>query len=630
MSHPVIAGIDLGTTNSCIAVVIGGQLTVIPVNGRPTMPSAVGLDPAGRLIIGQPAKNQEVSAPENTVLSIKRHMGTAHTVALGDRTFSPEEISALILGELKRAAEAHLGQPVTQAVITVPAFFNEAQRKATQSAGQLAGLEVLRIINEPTAAALAYGAGDSSKEDGETMLVYDLGGGTFDVSVVRVEKGVVEVKSSFGDVNLGGDDFDNILAARASDLFTAQPDAPELTESGRRRLKGVMERAKITLSDDSFATVAEEYLTPAHHLKAEFSRVDYEDLIEPALHATISCIRQAMSAAGVNAGQIDKIMLVGGATRTPAIHLLIENELGTAPRHEIDPDLIVAMGAAIQGAALAGQPAPAILIDITAHTYSISAFSPDFGMECSPIIPRGTPLPVRRSESYTTLADNQTQVKVDVYQGESLAPEENTPLGGMLVEGLSKQPAGSIIIVEFRLDLNGLLTATALEKITGLTKTVTLDTRGQHRLNLDAARANLDALFAEADENHSPDDDDGEEEEEDGDDDQDLHVLPGADDGEEADNPAAFKTPSAGPGDQDSEKSAALPGGAPASAALLATAKSLRRRAEAAIATGLSPRDTADIHASLETISTAIQAKDWASLETTADSLSDLLFYLED
>lgn len=626
MASKIIAGIDLGTTNSCIAVVQDGNLTVIPVNGKPTMPSAVGLDPAGRLIIGQPAKNQEVSAPESTILSIKRHMGTDHTVSLGDKTFSPEEISALILGELKRAAEAHLGQPVTQAVITVPAFFNEAQRKATQAAGTLAGLEVLRIINEPTAAALAYGAGESSKEEGETMLVYDLGGGTFDVSVVRVEKGVVEVKSSFGDVNLGGDDFDNSLAAKAADLFAAQPDAPPLNDSARRRLKGVMERAKITLSDDPFASVAEDYLTPAHHLKAEFSRIDYEELIEPALMATISCIRQAMTAAEVSARQIDKVMLVGGATRTPAIHSIIENELGTTPHHEIDPDLIVAMGAAIQGAALAGQPAPAILIDITAHSYSVATFSEEYGQECSRIIPRGTPLPVRRSESYRTMVDNQEKVEVSVYQGESNFPEDNTHIGGMMVEGLSKQPAGSLIIIEFRLDLNGLLTATALEKVTGLTKSVTLDTRGQHRLNLDAARANLDALFAEADDQAfgdleimEGDDDD----EVDGDDDD----ISADADGNAPDNIIDISTGTRG----GSPANSTSPSGSAAPTALLATAKSLRRRADAVLETGgLSPKDTGDIQSILETIDSTTTAQDWTTLETTCDRLSDLLFYLED
>ncbi|MDB6133011.1 MAG: dnaK 1 [Verrucomicrobiales bacterium] len=629
MSHPVVAGIDLGTTNSCIAVVLDGQLTVIPVDGRPTMPSAVGLDPSGRLIIGQPAKNQEVSAPENTILSIKRHMGTDYKVTLGDKTFSPEEISALILGELKRAAEAHLGQPVTQTVITVPAFFNEAQRKATQAAGQLAGLEVLRIINEPTAAALAYGAGDSSKPEGETMLVYDLGGGTFDVSVVRVEQGVVEVKASFGDVNLGGDDFDSALAARAADLFAAQPDAPPLNESARRRLKGVMEKAKITLSDDPFAKVAEDYLTPAHHLQAEFSRSEYEDLIEPSLDVTISCVRQAMSAAGVTAGQIDKIMLVGGATRTPAVHTLLEMELHKTPHHEIDPDLIVAMGAAIQGAALAGQPAPAILIDITAHTYSVSAVRPDDTslVICAPIIPRGTPLPVRRAESYITAHDNQTAVRVDVFQGEYLMPEDNTHLGGMMVEGLSKQPAGSVIVIEFRLDLNGILTATAIEKITGLTKAIALDTRGQHRLNLDAARANLDALFAEAEENALDLDDEDEGDNDDGDDDDD-EVKP-----EEVLEMETEETPAPKPVGGKPRRTAA---GSPATtdanepAALLATAKSLRRRAEAALATGLSPRDQGDIQTMLETVSSAIQNRDWSNLESITDRLSDLLFYLED
>ena len=344
--------------------------------------------------------------------------------------------------------------------------------------------------------------------------------------------------------------------------------------------------------------MAEEYVTAAHHLNAEFSRADYEESIEPALAVTVSCIRQAMSAAGVSAGEIDKIMLVGGATRTPAVHALIANELGQTPRHEIDPDLIVAMGAAIQGAALSGQPAPAILIDITAHSYSIAALVDEEGLVCSPIIPRGTPLPVRRSESYSTHYDEQTEVRIDVYQGEESYPEDNTHLGGMLVEGLSRQPAGSVVVVEFRLDLNGILTATAVEKITGLSKAVTLDTRGQHRLNLDAARANLAALFAEAD-----------------------------DEAAEADG--RFFTEEATDVD-DAETEEKDTAAAPGAGELLAAEKSLRRRAEAALATGLSPKDTSDIEALLETFTAAIEAQDWPALETASDKLSDLLFYLED
>jgi molecular chaperone DnaK len=594
---PIVAGIDLGTTNSAIAVVIDGELTVIPVNGQPTMPSAVGLDPAGKLIIGQAAKNQQISSPESTILSVKRHMGTAHTESLGGKNYSPEEISALILGELKRAAEAHLGKPVTQAVITVPAFFNEAQRKATQTAGTLAGLEVLRILNEPTAAALAYGAGDPDGDrEGETMLVYDLGGGTFDVSLVRVEKGIVEVQASHGDTHLGGDDFDDALVKLAAERFAAQPDAPELPPAAQRRLKGVMEQAKIRLSSDPFTNVQEDYLTERHHLITEIARTSYEGLIATWLSKTIDCVHRALSDAEVIARQIDKIMLVGGATRTPIVHELLRATLGKTARHEINPDLVVAMGAAIQGAALAG---------VTAHTYSTAVWD-GWRVISEPLIPRGTALPVRRAEVYFTTCENQKEVVIKVHQGESKLPDQNTLLGEFSMKDLVPQPRNSPIVIQFQLDLNGILTATGIEKLTGRTESLTIDTHGQHRLNLDAARANLEALFAD---DPDEDSDDGEayedEEYDDG-------------DGEEENDDEA-ETPQEPAGSSQS----APPG-------LLASAKTLRQRAETLMAKGLSEKDTADIANNLASTATAIQSRDWPTLKTLTETLSDILFYLED
>jgi molecular chaperone DnaK len=602
--HPLVAGIDLGTTNSAIAVVIDGGLTVIPVAGQPTMPSAVGLNPAGKLIIGQAAKNQQISSPENTILSIKRHMGTAHAATLGGKSYTPEEISALILGELKRAAEAHLGQPVTQAVITVPAFFNEAQRKATQAAGALAGLEVLRIINEPTAAALAYGAGDPDGDrEGETMLVYDLGGGTFDVSLVRVEKGIVEVKASHGDTRLGGDDFDDALVQLAADRFAAQDGAPDLPDAARRRLKGIMEQAKIQLSSDPFVNVREDYLAGQHHLITEIARADYEDLIASWLEKTIDCVRRALTDAGVTARQVDKIMLVGGATRTPVVHDLLRANLGKTPHHEINPDLIVAMGAAIQGAALAGAPSPAILIDITAHTYSTSIWD-GMSLISSPIIPRGTPLPVRRSEVYFTCQENQEKVIITVHQGEGRYPDQNTLLGEFVLTDLVPQPVNSPVIIQFQLDLNGLLTATGIEKKTGRAEALTIDTHGQHRLNLDAARANLAALFT--DESLEDDDD-------------------AADDGLWEEDPDASGADPAG--ETISGNSTAT---ATAPAGLLASAKTLRQRAEALIARGISDKDAADLDANLKATAEAINSRSWPALQSLTENLSDILFDLED
>ena len=609
MSTPdLVVGIDLGTTNSSIAVVKDGGVTVIPVEGQPSMPSAVGLDPAGRLVIGRAAKNQSVSAPENTLLSIKRLMGTDQTVQLGGKSYRPEEISALILGELKRAAEAHLGRPVTHAVITVPAFFNERQRQATQDAGSLAGLEVLRIINEPTAAALAYGAGSSGNLERETLLVFDLGGGTFDVSLVSVENGVVEVRASHGDTHLGGDDFDLLLAAEGEKRFLEKHPGATLPATTRLRLKAAMELAKIQLSDAPYSAVREEYLTEAGHLDTELARSDYESLIEPLLEKTLDCLQRSLSDAGVTAAQVDKVMLVGGATRTPFIHALLADRLGKEPRHEINPDLIVAMGAAIQGAALAGQPAPAILIDITAHTYSIQAIMTDENkgwgtvLGCVPIVRRGTPLPVRKSESFSTIKDNQKGIDVTVFQGEDILPEGNLEIGKFKFDGLAAVPSGNSVLVEFQIDLNGLLKVTATEKHTGLAKTAVIDTAGHHRLNLDAARTNLAALFDEADSPQPWD--------KDSDDGLDFDADSGA-------NTVPLQL-------VDSKPDAAAPAG------LLAAAKSLRRRAEALLERGVAESDAHDIRARLGEISSAVQSSDWPGLTTQTDQLSDVLFYLED
>lgn len=607
-SKETVVGIDLGTTNSAIAVVLDDGLEMIQVHGQPTMPSAVGLDPAGHLIVGQAAKNQSVSAPENTVLSVKRLMGTDETVALGGKSYRPEEISALILGELKRAAEARLGHPVERAVITVPAFFNERQRQATLDAGRLAGFDVARIINEPTAAALAYGAGTQGGSANETLLVYDLGGGTFDVSLVTVENGVVEVRSSHGDTRLGGDDFDEALAMLAEDRFeeTDRGASGGISPVARRRLKAVMERAKIALSDEPFAAVHEEFLTATAHLSTEVARADYEKLITPWLEKTLDCMQRALADAGVTAAKVDKIMLVGGATRTPLVQELLEDRLGKTSRHEINPDLIVAMGAAIQGAALAGRPAPAILIDITAHSFGIGAmmggpgmFMPVFG--CSHIIRRGTPLPVKKSEVFHTVYDNQQEVKIPVFQGESIVPEENLKIGEFWIKGLSKAPEGNPVVMQLEIDLSGLLHVTATEKATGLAKSVTIDTAGHHRLNLDAARTNLAALFEEDD-------------------------SLAAGDGSDADDD--WEGSGAEP-DADEPPPAAQPS-QPSRPELLASAKSLRRRAEAILTREISPTDAAEIRALLDSSSTAITTRDWPALQEADDKLSDVLFYLED
>lgn len=584
-----IVGIDLGTTNSELAVVQDGKIRVVPIHGNPIMPSCVGLDASGRLIVGQTARNQLVAAPDRTLLSIKRKMGEDVKVALGEREFSPEEISSFILRELKQEGERELGHPIRKAVITVPAFFNERQRKATQVAGELAGLEVVRIINEPTAAALAYGAG---AKEGETMLVYDLGGGTFDVSVVVVEHGVVEVKASHGDVRLGGDDFDELLIGHAAAAFKKQHGA-ELPQDTKtlRRLKVVMERAKRTLSDEPFVAIREEYLDGQRHLEMELLRDDYERLILPLLERTLDCCHRSLADAKLGPKDISKVMLVGGATRTPLVHNLLRQRLRLDPRFEINPDLIVAMGAGIQGGVIAGEKQHSILVDITPHTWNATAVSLRRGYEevvCVPVIPRNTPLPASKSEMVFTMVDGQEKTRVEVFEGEGDIPEENTFIGDFMVEGLSDVPAGNPIVIHFDLDLNGMLKVTATEKVTGLARSVTLDTRGQHVVNLDEARRNIAALVGDPDPAASSDDDTS------------AAEPPGTED--EAGDPQE----------------------------LLNTAKDLRKRGEARLQKNLGPDDAGEIRELIHQSAVAIKERDWTTLGAKNDALSDLLFYLED
>lgn len=592
----LIVGIDLGTTNSAIAVVDESGFRVLPVHGSKTMPSVVGLDASGNLIVGQAAKNQMVASPESTVASIKRSMGESMKVSLGGKEFSPEEISSFILAELKRAAEKELGRPVTKAVITVPAFFNDRQRRATQTAGELAGLDVVRIINEPTAAALAYGAGRTADE---TMLVYDLGGGTFDVSLVTVENDVVEVKASHGDTRLGGDDFDQLLLEHVLESFKNLNDASfEPDARLARRLKVSLERAKRTLSDEAVVQVKEEYLAGDRHLDLEIERHTYEDLIAGLLEKTMGCLHQALTDGGLRPGDVDKLMLVGGSSRTPLVSRMLEERFGLEPRFEIDPDLIVAMGAALQGSLIAGGDRRSVLVDITPHTFSTSALAPPdegFGMlHCVPIIRRNTPLPAKKSEMFYTVSDGQKAVIVDVFQGESAHPEENVLLGDFRVEGLSPAPAGNGILISFALDLNGVLTVVATEKSSGLSKNISIDTRGAETLDLAQARKNVDAMLAGDSPIHSPD---------------------------PAPDPAPaggeIREESVAPSDADPSK-------------LMSDAKELRKRGEALMETGIAREDADEIRTLIHQSVAAIKDRDWDELFRRNTALSDLLFYLED
>ncbi len=479
----LIIGIDLGTTNSEVAIVRNGQPVVLPDDdGDPILPSVVGLDPSGRLLVGKPARNQAALAPERTVRSIKRKMGQETTVSLGgDQAYSPQEISAIILRTLKERAERALGSEVKKAVITVPAFFTEGQREATRAAGEMAGLEVVRIINEPTAAVLTY---DPHPPDRERLLVYDLGGGTFDVSIAQVEAGVIEILASQGDTQLGGDDFDQKLLDHVCDRFKTRHGIDLRADPvARSRTLRSVEDAKKTLSTEAIASIREEFIAEAKgvplHLSMEIDRIDYEALIEPLLARTLECLDRAMTDANLQAHEVDKVVLVGGATRTPLVHRLLKERLGRPVHTEIEPDLAVALGAAVQGALIAGMDVGPVLVDITPHTLGIEALGELRGFRSiytfAPIIERNTPLPASRTELFSTAADGQEVAQIRVFQGEDDDTRNNTLVGEFLIEGLADVHAGNQIVVRLDLDLDGILKVTATERATGLARQVTID-----------------------------------------------------------------------------------------------------------------------------------------------------------
>jgi molecular chaperone DnaK (HSP70) len=501
-----ILGIDLGTTNSEIAIYRDGRPEVLRDDqGRIILPSVVGLTETGELLVGEEARNQFLLYPERTVRSIKRRMGSDAKVQLGEREYTPQEISAIILSRLKEIAQARLGRPIRKAVITVPAYFSDTQRQATREAGEIAGLEVARIINEPTAAALVYEAG---QHQGKRILVYDLGGGTFDVSVVRIEQGVVEVISSHGNNHLGGDDFDHKIVEHVLEHLKLKHgvDVADRPQAMARILRSA-EDAKKQLSDHPYARIAEEYL--AEHsgqpvnLDLELSREEYEDMIAPFIEETLGAIHIALESAGLTSSQVDEILLVGGATRTPLIRRRLVEAFGTQPRGEVDPDLCVAMGAAIQGAAMTGTEVSAVLVDVTPYTFGTSALGELNGelypYHYVPIIPKNTPIPARMSEVFFTVLDEQTDVDVRIYQGENNDALENIKIGEFRVSGLSREPAGNPVIVDLALDRNGILQVSAREKKTGLERRITIDnaTSRYDREQLDEARQRIGALFGD-------------------------------------------------------------------------------------------------------------------------------------
>ncbi len=500
-------GIDLGTTNSEVAIVENGQARVLPgEDGDLILPSCVGFSDTGKLLVGREALRQYAAAPERTVRSIKRWMGTEHQTSLGDRNYLPQEISAIILRALKQRAEVALGESVTQAAITVPAYFTDAQRQATKTAGEIAGLEVLQIINEPTAAALAY---DLRSDDSERVLVYDLGGGTFDVSVVEITGEVTEVLASHGNNRLGGDDFDRRLQLHLAELFRKEHgvDIPDDAATNARLMRAA-EQAKIRLSSHGFATVREAFLgsqgKTALHLEVEISRQDFEKLLRPLLEETLEAIDRALDDAKLGPEQLDRIILVGGSTRIPLVQQMVEEHLGQPPTAGIQPDLCVALGAALQAGVLVGEAVDAILVDVIPHSLGISvAVSTRMGIMpgfFSVIVPRNSVVPVSRSQVYSTLSDNQETVEIEVFQGENDIAEENVPLGSFKVENLPPRPAGGVEVeVHFDFDLNGILTVTTTEKGKGQQSSLVVNSStGVHRLSsheLKQARAELEALF---------------------------------------------------------------------------------------------------------------------------------------
>jgi molecular chaperone DnaK len=504
----IIVGIDLGTTNSEVAALVDGKVEVLAADGEQIMPSYVGLSPEGQLLVGTPARNQYILYPERTVKSIKRLMGSDQRVVLGEQTYSPAEISALILRALKTRAEAALSASVTRAVITVPAYFSDAQRQATRDAGEIAGLEVVRILNEPTAAALAYGA---DRQEDRTVLVYDLGGGTFDVSLVQVHGEITEVLASHGNTHLGGDDFDQLLLDFVHERFRAAG-GPDLRADRRAmsRLLHAVEEAKKRLSFEPYAQVREEHLAERAgvpmHLDLEVSRSEYEDLIRHLIEGTLDSVHQALADAGKRPDQVDEILLVGGATRTPLVSRLLEEKTGLVPRQDLHPDLCVALGAGVLAARLAGHDVDRVLVDISPYSFGPSHLGLRHGVPYEhcyhPIIARNTPLPVSRTESYFTIVDNQEAWRVSVYQGDDPDALNNILVGQFLIEGLSRVPAGNEILCRMDLDLDGILRVTATEKRSGLAKHITIEgaTTALSEDDIAQARRRTAELYGDEDE----------------------------------------------------------------------------------------------------------------------------------
>ena len=584
--NEIIIGMDLGTTNSEVAVVKQGKVTVITDGDQKILPPFVGIDDHGDIIVGETARNQYLVYPERTVKSIKRLMGQNTQIDLSGQSYTPQEISAIIIKRLKTIAENYLGQTVNKVVITVPAYFSDAQRQATREAGEIAGLEVVRMINEPTAAALAYG---TSQTEHKRVLVYDLGGGTFDVSVVNIEAGVVEVLSSHGDNHLGGDDFDQqIIEYLLAHIQTTYDVDVRSHSKAMARIARAAEQAKFLLSDQPYAQIDEEYLLEhkgsAIHLSVELSRIEYEEMIEDYINATMDAMHIALKGAKLGSADVDEIILVGGSTRTPCIRERLFNEFGFEPHGEVDPDLGVTLGAAIQAAMVAGQEIDTVLVDVTPYTYGTSAIGmlngETYPFTFVPIIHKNSVLPNRKTEAFITSYDGQETVEITIYQGEDPDALNNVKIGEFLVEGLQNVESGNVVTLTLGLDLNGILFVSAEEKSTGLEKSITIKNAlsSFESATLDVAKQRMSSILGKLDSS--------------------LYQQ-----------------------DQiESKESPVVPE--------IEAAQVIIKKAEA-LFDQVSNEDKEDMIDLIETITTAIEAKDIAGLDEPVEQLNDIIYYLE-